>query len=366
MEEEKRYWIACAGIEGIGRVTFDRILAFKKSRNISWAETWQRIVTHHPEFGFTDRQCAHITSFRQKFTPSSYFDWLLSQGIRALTSRDKEYPELLQQIDDKPFVLFTKGEWKWGQLPVAIVGTRRATSYGRMVTERIVEELTCNGATIISGFMYGVDTIAHTQAVAGGAHTIGVLGYGFNHCFPQSHRRLFPQLLEKGMTFITEFPPQVQAFPGNFPVRNRIVAGLSVATIVTEAGIGSGSLITAELAVNYHRLVGAVPGPITNPYAEGTKWLINQGATLITSGADVLEELQYQVPVPRPVKRPASSSVISDPLQRQIFTLLEGEALTPEHLSRELGISLPSLNSTLSLMELEGSIIREGDVWRIR
>lgn len=360
--EEKIYWTACAGIGNIGWKTFERILAFKQRQSLSWSETWTALISNRTELHLTGSQLEQTTLFHQKYTPASYFDWLREQEIGVLTSRDKEYPFLLQQIDDKPFILFTQGEWNWGRIPVAIVGTRRATGYGRKVTEKIAEELALNGATIVSGFMYGVDTIAHTQALANGGKTIGVLGYGFHHRFPKSHTRLYEEFLTRGMTFVTEYPPPIPAFPGNFPIRNRIVAGMSLATIVTEGALESGSLITAKLALDYNRVVGAVPGAIDNPFSEGTKWLINQGARFVSSGADVLEELKYQVST---VSTPAVVPEFDDPLQHTIYTYLLAHPVTPEDLSHVLKVPFPVLTTTLSLMELDGYIVREGERWRV-
>lgn len=366
-DEERAYWAACAGIDGLGRKAFERILLFKLHHELTWSETWQAMINNRQELYLTPKQFLSLTKFTQMYTPASYFDWLLLREIKVLTIEDKEYPLLLQEIEDKPFVLFTKGAWKWNKIPIAVVGTRQVSSYGKMVTNKIVGELVPAGATIISGFMYGVDTLAHQSALANKGHTVGVLGYGFDHCFPRSHAELFSLYLDQGMTFVTEFPPHVRAYSGNFPVRNRIVAGMSLATIVTEAAAESGSLITARLALDYNRLVCAVPAAITNPHFAGTKYLINEGAKLISSGQEVLEDLKYQLGEELVVKNESQiQAQLPTGIQQAIYTQLSSQSLTIDDLCEELALSVSEISVELSLMELAGIVERAGEGWQLK
>lgn len=204
-------------------------------------------------------------------------------------------PLLLSQIPDAPKHLYIKGEWPDESMPrIAIVGTRHVTPYGRMVTQQFTKELVKAGFVIVSGFMYGVDAIAHETAVDCGGKTIAVLGYGLHApYYPKSHSILARKVLEHGSCLVSEFEPTVTAVPENFPRRNRIVSGLSLGVLVTEAGTKSGSLITARLAVEQGREVFAVPGRIDSPYSEGTKELINLGAKLVTSFRDIVDELHF-------------------------------------------------------------------------
>jgi len=181
-------------------------------------------------------------------------------------------PRLLSQIPDPPESLFIKGEWPDESFPrIAIVGTRHVTPYGKRVTQKFTKDLVEAGFVIVSGCMYGVDAIAHETAIDCGGKTIAVLGYGLEApFFPKSHEALAKKLLDTGNCLVSEFGSHVKAIPENFPKRNRIVSGLSLGVLVTEAGVKSGSLITARLAVEQVREVFAVPGTFDSPYSEGT------------------------------------------------------------------------------------------------
>jgi DNA processing protein len=201
---------------------------------------------------------------------------------------------LLSHIDDPPIVLYGKGTVPLFSLPcIAVVGTRKITEYGTYCTRFITTQLVQSGFVIVSGFMYGVDRVAHETALFEHGLTIGVLGFGFEYMYPREHMQLASKLIESGSCLLTEYPPWQPPAPGNFPQRNRIVSGMSLGVVVTEAAKKSGSLITARLASEQGREVFAVPGPIDSPLSEGTKALINLGAKLVTNSSDIIEELRY-------------------------------------------------------------------------
>lgn len=212
--------------------------------------------------------------------------------IVAIHPHEAGYHFLLNQIPDPPKVLHCLG-----RLPdpnekcIAVVGTRQITPYGIEATQKITKELVEAGYTIVSGFMYGVDAWAHKVALDCHGKTIGVLGFGFDHMYPQSHAALARQMLASGNTLLTEYPLTQGPTRYTFPRRNRIVAGMCWGTVVIEAGVASGSKITARLASEYGRSVFAVPGPIDSPFSEGTKELVNLGAKLVTSAADIIEDM---------------------------------------------------------------------------
>jgi DNA processing protein len=238
-----------------------------------------------------------------------------------------------------------------------------------MVCEQLVPELVALQATIVSGFMYGVDTCAHRQAVMHGGYTVGVLGYGFDHFYPASNRKFFNEMLARGNGFITEYPPWVSGHKGNFPERNRIVAGMSLATLVIEAGQKSGSHITATFAGEYGRGICAVPGPITNRYSEGTKWLLNQGARLVSSAREVLEEAGVYgtgwskvIPEQTSVNQPS----FEDQFQQKVYQQLLNQPLPTDELANQLELSIPDLNTALSLLELEGYLQKQNNTWFVK
>ena len=206
----------------------------------------------------------------------------------------KQYPALLRQIPDPPQKLYRVGPLPDPTLPtIAVVGTRHVTDYGKQVTWELTTQLVRFGFVIVSGFMYGVDAVAHEACIEAGGKTIAVLGYGLEApFFPSSHALLARKVLASGGCLLSEFEPHQGARPQNFPKRNRIVSGLSLGVLVTEAAIKSGSLITARLAGEQGRELFAVPGPMNSPYSEGTKILVNMGAKLVTNIDDIVEELK--------------------------------------------------------------------------
>jgi DNA processing protein len=326
----------------------------------------------------TEKQQQHWAAFRQKYQPQDYWEFLQRKQIRVVFDIDKNYPELLKQLDDRPPILFTKGELPDQiNFPLAVVGTRRMTGYGQMVTEKIVKELADFSATIISGLMYGVDSLAHEVALQAGTASIGVLGYGFNHCYPVSHQTFIESFLARKGVCITELAPHIKPEARYFPQRNRIVAGMSWGVLVTEAGLQSGSHITAALAGIYGREVFAVPGSIMNPYSEGTKWLINQGAALVSSGQEIRDILASKLdPVlsmhttesspqisPAMTNCPAANLVFNNQLEQDLYQLLCSENYTMDDLAVKLTVSIAELSTALSGLEIQGVVQQLGDVW---
>ena len=369
--EEKQLWVAILAVDGIGRKSLRRILKQLNDLNVSLRDFWQQKPTQIWQLcGLNSRQQQGLKNFKKRFTPESYIGWVGQKNIVVITSEDKRYPKLLKNIDDKPIILYVKGNLLGvNKRPIAVVGTRKISGYGRMVCEQLVPELVASQATIVSGFMYGVDTCAHQQAVVHGGYTVGVLGYGFNYLYPSGNRRFFDEMLAKGNGFITEYPPWVSGHKGNFPERNRIVAGMSLATLVIEAGQKSGSHITATFAGEYGRGICAVPGPITNRYSEGTKWLVNQGARLVTSAKEVLEEAGVYgmgwskvIPEQTSIDQPS----FEDQFQQKVYQQLLNQPLQTDELAKQLELSIPDLNTALSLLELEGYLQKQNNTWFVK
>lgn len=295
-EQTELFQLAAFGsIDGIGRRTLRKVLRYRSERGWSWQDLWVPNPEMIAFLSLSTKQVESIKKTQYEQVSTAIIQGGKNHELRLIGTEDEEYPPLLKEADDPPPVLYVKGaklDWLEAQhIPIAIVGTRNMTAYGRTATEKITVELVNLGAVIVSGLMYGVDTVAHLSAVRSEGTSVAVLGYGFDHCYPPEHKPILDELLHRGATFISEYPPWKIAKKGNFPARNSIVAGMSAAVVVTEAAAKSGSMITAQFAVEEGRAVCAVPGPITNPYCEGTKWLINEGATLVSSGAEVLEQI---------------------------------------------------------------------------
>ena len=371
-QRTKQLWTAILAVDGIGRKTFKKnILNKLKELDISLEDFWQQKPAQIWQLcKLNSRQQQGLRNFKQRFTPEGYIGWLSQKNIGVITTEDKRYPKLLKNIDDRPFVLYIKGSLlgvnKW---PIAVVGTRKISGYGRIVCEQLIPQLVASQATIVSGFMYGVDTCAHRLAVAHNGYTVGVLGYGFNHLYPSGNKKFFEEMLSQGNGFITEYPPWVSGHKGNFPERNRIVAGMSLATLVIEAGQKSGSHITAGFAGEYGRGICAVPGPITNCYSEGTKWLVNQGARLVTSAREVLEEAGvygtgWSKIIPDQIN--ANQPSFRDEFQQKAYQFLLNEPLSTNDLAKRLGLLIPDLNAALSLLELKGCLKKQHNTWFVK
>jgi DNA processing protein len=220
----------------------------------------------------------------------------MDRGISILTIRDESYPSLLKNISDPPPLLTFEGVWDEKVPCIAMVGSRAASSYGISTARRLAFKLAEKGFCIVSGMARGIDTAAHAGALDSTGKTIAVLGSGLKKIYPSENRRLFRKIQERGAV-ISEFKLDTDPFPYNFPVRNRIIAGLACGTLVVEAARRSGSLITARLAAEYNREVFAVPGSIVSQKSQGTHLLLKQGAKLVESEEDVVEELSHMVHV---------------------------------------------------------------------
>lgn len=211
-----------------------------------------------------------------------------------LTLNNRSYPALLKEIHNPPQILYIKTKKRVNTLfkkpAVAIVGTRNSTSYGRVATCKITSQLVKRGFTIVSGLARGIDILAHKTAILENGLTIAVLGSGIDRIYPPEHIPVAQEIIKNG-AIISEFPLGTRALPGNFPIRNRVISGLSLGVVVVEAGVKSGAMITVSYAAEQGREVFAIPGPITSPYSQGTNELIKKGAKLVTDISDILEEL---------------------------------------------------------------------------
>lgn len=276
-------------------------------------------------------------------------------GIRLVTAFDAEYPRLLAEIPDPPFVLFAVGALERLRSPaVAVVGSRAATRYGREVAARIAQGLSSVGVAVVSGFARGVDTAAHEAALSAGGGTIAVLGCGLDVDYPRENGALKQEISRRGL-LLSEFPPGTEPRPQNFPVRNRIIAGLASGVVVVEASRRSGSLITARLAADSGRDVFAVPGSVFSETSVGTHELLRDGAILCRGVEDVLAELFPTIAAPS-----VSLAVPPDPPgdlsaeARRLFELLRSEEpASAEELAERS--ELPAAVVLAALFELEGA-----------
>src|SRR5579883_2252988 len=287
MTADTPYWLAFNRIPTIGRARFERLeRAFG-----TLAAAWSAAPGELEGAGIEERSVRAIVAARATSAPERELAALQRAGVTAFTWNDAGYPALLKESFDRPPLLYVRGTIdKADDLALAVVGTRRMSAYGRQATEQIVGDLVRSGITIISGLARGVDATAHTAALRAGGRTLAVLPCGVDIVYPAAHERLARQIIDAG-ALVSEHPPGTRPQKDSFPRRNRIIAGLALGVVVTEAPAGSGALLTAKLAADDNRDVFAVPGSIFSPMSAGTNALIQEGAKLTASAADVLAEL---------------------------------------------------------------------------
>ena len=287
---------------------------------------------------------------------------------------DSRYPKLLKELGkDAPKQLYYKGKWPFDTAQgkddifencLAVVGSRRMTSYGRQITEKLVSELASRGITIVSGFMYGIDAQAHKAALEAGARTIAVMPCGIDLIHPDYQKDLYQEILENKGLVISEYEGNFLPTLWTYPRRNRLVAGLSKAVMVVEAGEKSGSLITANFAKKYKRKVFVVPGPLTSSLSVGICQLIKEGAEVVTGAGDVLDFFGTKA-AERSVENcslPLSSGreqFSANSIEQKIIQKLQQESMEIDALSRMLGISAAEIGTVVSLMQIRGLVFNE-------
>lgn len=290
MNRELDYWVATSAIPGIGTVTFNYL--FKRFKNLK--TFWNSSDENIRALKIDSQTKESIIKFRNKVNPQEYLEKIYSQGIKIVSSVDIDFPTNLKQITGCPQVLYYKGNLlRTHNIAIAVVGSRRSTTYGRQVTDNLVRSLVKSGLVIVSGLARGIDSVAHRAALDSGGKTIAVLGSGLDIVYPAENKKLAEEIAKNGAV-VSEFPLGSAPLASNFVARNRIVSGLSLAVLVTEAAVHSGSLITAGFAAEQSREVFAVPGPINSETSDGVNKLIKEGVHPVTEVEDILEILHIR------------------------------------------------------------------------
>jgi DNA processing protein len=352
--DERLYWLGFAVFSGIGPGRFHKLLTYFGSAKDAWTAS----LSDLQKSKIGDRLAEEFLDFRTKFSPDQYEETLKKKNVSYFLLSDPEYPQLLKQIKNPPFVLFVRGKFRFdaaeNQQTIGIVGTRKITEYGKQVTEMLTHELVGAGCVIVSGLALGVDAVAHQTTLDSSGRTVAVLGCGVDCCYPRENQAIYNSILEKGGAIVSEYGLGVLPSKGSFPSRNRLIAGMSLGVLVTEGAAQSGSLITANDALKNDRKVFAVPGPINSSLSSGPSHLIQQGAKLVTSAKDILEELQIdtQVQTDKATKKIKGETEE----EQKIIDLLQGEGLHFDELVRRTRIDSSQLGGVLSLLEMKGII----------
>jgi DNA processing protein len=347
-----KFWVAFSRISRIGAVRAGRLLAHFGSM----AEAWRAGPGDLRAAGLDSGTVASIVEARPSISPEGEMERLEKAGVKALCWRDEAYPKHLQEIEDKPPVLYVLGDLRpEDEWAVAIVGTRKASPYGRQVSEHFATDLASHGITVVSGLARGVDAVAHRTAISAGGRTIGVLACGLDLVYPPEHAKLAIEIAHHGAV-VSDYPLGTQPRSEFFPRRNRILSGLSLGVLVVEGDDKSGALITARVALDQNREVFAVPGSIYSPTARGTNKLIQEGeAKLVTKTEDILEELNLSMTAS--VQQPELLEVVGDdPTEAKLLRLVSTQPSHIDEVQRASGLPIATVSSALALLELKGMV----------
>lgn len=370
MTNDTNYLIAFSTVPGVGAVRLKLLIDYFGSAQDAWQAHESELV----KVGLPSDVLPQLLGQRRKLDPLKYGENILNRGIKVVTLYDEIYPERLKNISAAPLVLFFKSNLTIEQFNnltkrriIGVVGTRKITHYGEEITAQLTSGLVSVGFTIVSGMALGVDGVAHGTAINSGGKTIAVLGAGVDIVYPPQHRDLYNSILEHDGVIISEVAPEKTVIRGIFPARNRIISGLSEATLVTEGAIDSGSLITARAALEQGREVFAVPGQINSPMAEGTNYLLKQGAKLVTGVEDILETLGYSSNLTNLTNLTNGKTLPKGGTseEQKIIDLLVNEPLEFDELVKRSQISAAQLGSILSVMEISGKVKNHSLMYRL-
>jgi DNA processing protein len=355
---DARYWVGFQHVRRIGPVRLKRLIDRFGSISAAWQASQAELRTVLDE-----SSAESIAGVRSSLDLDREMERIERLGIDVLTLGDATYPQLLREVPNPPAVLYVKGTICDGDLKaVGMVGTRRCTAYGRQIAFTMAEELAKAGVTVISGLALGIDGQGHRGALAGGGRTIAVLGSGVDQIYPSSHRDLAAQIVENGAV-ISDYPPGTKPDARNFPPRNRIIAGLSRGIVVVEAPARSGALITVDFAADYGRDVFCVPGNALSEHSAGCHAVIRDGGRLVTSAADVLDDLGMSAPATGAAVQ--QSFPMSDE-ERHVFNYIRWEPQHIDEIAVAAGLTSSQSGALLTLLELKGAVRDAGGQHYVR
>lgn len=353
MNDDKRFWVGFTLVKGIGAVRLQALLDYFGDAQTAWGASPFELVAA----GLSPKLAERVVQVRSSLNLEDYLAQAARNNIRILTWDDPEYPAQLKEIDQPPPVLYLRGEItaedSWS---VGIVGTRAVTPYGRQVAEELATVLAHNGVTVVSGLARGVDAVAHSAALKAGGRTLAVLGSGVDKIYPPEHRTMAEKIATQG-AIVSDYAPGTPPDSSNFPPRNRIISGLSMAVVIVEAGDTSGALITAEFAIEQARDVFAVPGNIYAPQSKGPNRLIANGAKPLLSPQDVLTALDLTRNVER---REVRKAIPGDATEAALLDLVGFEPLHVDEIRNRCGLPIDKVSAALTMMELKGMVRQVG------
>ncbi len=349
---KNKYWIAFSSIEQIDSAFTLKIFEHFKDIEKAFNATSDELKNIE---GLSIKKAENFLKFRDKTNPDKALALVNEKEIGYLTFDDENYPVMLKNIDNPPAVLFYKGDLKSinFEKTLAVVGSRKTSKYAKEAVHRLLEGLANTDICIVSGLASGVDTAAHVAALDNNLKTIGVIASGFDYIYPAANKDLYKKIENGGGVIFTEYYPTFEPLKFRFPQRNRIVSGLSYGTLVAEASIKSGALITAHLTLDQGRELMCIPGLITNPNTEGIYKLLKNGAALITKSEDILEALGWEI---KPAEQLKMDLENLDETETKILKAIEVEEKGVDEIMAITKMDIDTLLINLTTMELKGII----------
>lgn len=357
MTDERAYWLGFSRIAGVGRAALDKLLS--TFGNLSSA--WHASTSHLREAGLSDYVVKKIIETRTKLNLDTEIRRIDGLGATFITLPEPNYPSLLKNFRGAPPVLYVRGELTPADdKALAVVGTRKATRYGKDMTTQFCTVLARAGVTIVSGMALGIDATAHLAALEAGGRTIGVLGNGIDGIYPRENTPLFRRIIDTGQgALVSQFPPGTRPDGNNFPRRNAVLSALTLGTLVVEAPVGSGSLYTVNAALDQAREVFVIPHSLQNMMGTACNLLIQEGAKLVIEPRDILDDLN--IAAQTITTRTQTERIAPDsPAEAAVLNYLSDAPIHVDDLARALGMSITDLSVTLTLLELKGLAQRVG------
>lgn len=354
-EQDLKYWVALSVYPKIGPERFRKLFDFFQDIKFIWFAKSDELTKAGLEKHIAD----DFIKTRLKIDPEKELEKTLKENIKIITIQDKNYPQLLKEIKNPPFVVYCQGLMENSNSGLAVVGTRKMTAYGKQAAYEISKNIASSGLSIISGLALGIDTVAHRAAMETGGKTIAVLGSGMDKksLYPKENYNLAQKIISSGGAILSEYPPNSPARSYNFPLRNRIISGLALGVIIIESQERGGSLITAKYALEQNKKLFALPGSIYSKNSRGTNALIKKGyAKTITEPQDILDELGIKKGANHKKQREHTDE------EKILLSYLDKEPKHIDKLVKLSGLEACHVTSTLALLEIKGSVINLGSM----
>lgn len=347
------FWLAFASIEQIGSMFVKRLYEHFGCIKSAWCAGADDLYKIEP---LTKKQIDYFLQERKKTNPQECLDSVNEKGISYITFDSPNYPSLLKEISNPPMTLFYKGDLQRCNFnrTLAIVGSRKASENSKVTLGKIISEFRGTDICIVSGLAAGIDTAAHKNAIKNNLSTIGVIASGFDYVYPKNNKELYRTIEEQSGVIFSEYWHSFEPLPWRFPHRNRIVSGLSYGTLVAEAAIKSGAIITANLCLEQNRELMCMPGMVSNPNTEGVYKLLKNGAAIVTSARDILETLNWTIKIDK--KENSIERLNLSEQEIAILQMIAKDDCNADNISSSLNIPISDLMVKLTMLELGGYI----------